>query len=381
MSDSRIGFVGGGMVARWHADVLASFPRATVAAIADIDAETRDEFTDAYDVDGAFEDYETMLEECDLDVVVVAVPNALHADVAVAALERGVHAFVEKPLADDLTAAERIRAAERESDATVAVGFMRPFESNVARVKEALDDGEFGEVYEVDLEYVRRRGIPAMGSWFTDPDAAGGGAAVDIGVHMLHLALHLLEFPAVETVSATTGAHFGGADYTSLKMWGEEAPADPDFDVEDHARALIRTADGATVHLNCAWASNREKSHRVRLLGDEAGVTLPLTREEATFHSTNHGGLSEETVEFPELAYDEGLEFHNAGSFTAQWRYFLRVVAGEREHTRNTVDEGIAVQRVLEALYRSADERREVRLDDLDVDVEAGGAAEARAGD
>ena len=357
-----IGFIGGGTVARWHADTLCSL-EANLVAVADISPDVRTAFANAYDIAERYEDYGRMLESETLDAVVVAVPNALHADCAIGALDAGVNVLCEKPLANTVENAERIAAAEARSDATVMVGFMRPFESHIAAAKEKIDRGELGDIYELDLEYVRRRGVPGRGSWFTDGEVAGGGAIIDIGVHMLHLGLHLLDFPALDTVTAQTGTHFGDKeDYTYLYMWGDES-GDGEFTVEDHARAFVRTEDGTTIHLRCAWAANCEPTHRVRALGDESGTTFSAGDDSLDVYSTEDGGLSDSTVQFPPLAADDALDFPNAGTFTAEWNYFADVISGEREHVRNTLEEGLAVQYLIDAIYESADAGEEVAIE------------------
>ena len=357
-----VGFIGGGTVARWHADTLASLD-ATLAAVADISPDVRASFAETYGVYERYEDYEQMLETEDLDAVVVAVPNALHADCAVAALDAGVNVLCEKPLANTVANAERIAAAEADSDATVLVGFMRPFESHIAAAKDKIDRGELGELYELDLEYVRRRGVPGLGSWFTSERAAGGGAVIDIGVHMLHLGLYLLDFPTLDSVSASTGTHFGDKEnYTHIHMWGDESK-EGEFTVEDHARAFVRTVDGTTIHLRCAWAANCDPTHRVRVLGDESGATFSAGDDSLDIYSTEDGGLSDNTVQFPPLSADDALDFPNAGTFTAEWNYFADVIAGEREHVRNTLEEGLAVQYLIDAIYESADAGEEVTVE------------------
>lgn len=163
MAMYQIGFVGGGSIADRHASTVLDLGH-TISAVADLDPEVQDEFARQYDVDAQYEDYQRMIAEADLDVVVVAVPNAIHADCAIAALEANTHVYVEKPLADTLPAAERIAEAEAESEAELIVGFKKPFEANVQAVCNCLDDDEFGSLYEVNVEWVRHRGIPQIGS-------------------------------------------------------------------------------------------------------------------------------------------------------------------------------------------------------------------------
>jgi predicted dehydrogenase len=347
----RIGFIGGGTIARWHAQRVTDLGH-TVSAVADIAPDVRKSFAEEYGADEQFEEYERMLAEANLDVVVVAVPNSLHADCAVAALESDTNVFVEKPMAATVEGAERIAEAESDSDSEVLVGFMKSFEATVDTIDNAVTAGEFGDIYEVNVEYVRRRGIPQIGSWFTRKDLAGGGAVVDIGPHMLHLALQVLDFPEIESVSATAGAHFGSKDdYTYLNMWGGDPTGDRTFDVEDHARAIIRTVDGTTIHINIAWASNREGVQHIQILGDEAGATIDPGKDSFEVHSTKHGSLSDDTRQPPSVDVYE-----------AEWSYFFDVLADEREHTRNTVGEGLTIQRVIDAIYRSADAGEEVEI-------------------
>ena len=353
MSATRIGFIGGGTIARHHADALAQLDR-SIAALADIDADTRRGFAADYDIDDTYPDHETMLREADLDVVVVAVPNKFHADCTIAALERDVDVFVEKPLATSYDSAAEIAAAERDSDGTVMVGFSLSFTSWFKGIEDRVSAGRLGNVYEVDAEYVRRRGIPQLGSWFTRKEIAGGGAMIDIGVHVLHLSLSLLGFPDIRSVSATTGSNFGTKnDYTYLDMWGGDPIENATFDVDDHTRALVHTEDGRTIHLHVAWASNSDPRHLLRVSGDEAGVTVRTGGgdPETTIHSTDGDALS--TAE---------LEHSPADPFVEEWRYFVDVVEGEREHTRSTVEEGLAVQELVDAIYESADRRTEITL-------------------
>ena len=351
MGEFQVGFIGAGSIARTHATRVEELGQA-VAAVADIDPEVRAEFAAEYGTTAEFEDYERMLAESDIDVCVIAVPNALHADCAVAALDAGVNVFVEKPLAATLSGAERVATAAAESDADAMVGFMKVFDGGAEAVDTAVKRGDFGDVYEVSVEYVRRRGIPQLGSWFTREELAGGGALIDIGPHVLHLALSLLGFPDIERVSASTGAHFGNRDdYTYLDMWGGDPTDDPEFTVEDHARAHVRTADGTTIALDVAWASNRDPVQRIQVLGDDAGATMVPEDDHFDVYGTRDGTLSTDTRRPP-----------RTDSFLAEWEYFFDVLRGERTHTRNTVSEGIAVQRLIDAIYRSADRGREVEV-------------------
>jgi predicted dehydrogenase len=353
MSEVRIGFIGGGTIANHHARAIDELD-GSITAMADVDPDARRAFATEYGVDETYGDYRTMLRDADLDAAVVAVPNALHADCTIAALEADVDVLVEKPLATSYDEATNIAAAERESEGTVMVGFSQAFNAWAAGLEERVSDGQFGDVYELDVEYVRRRGIPQLGSWFTRREVAGGGAMIDIGVHVLHLALRLLDFPDIRDVSATTGSYFGTKDdYTYLNMWGGDPVENATFDVDDHTRALIHAESGQSIHLHVAWASNTDPRQQLRIYGDEAGATVRTDGAdvETTVRSTDGDALS--TTE---------LEYSSADPFVEEWCYFLEVVEGERDHTRNTLSEGLAVQEIIDAIYESADRRTETAL-------------------
>jgi len=213
MDRLRIGFIGAGTIANWHAERVDNLGH-DIRGVADIDPTSRREFADQFDVPATYEDYKEMIAHSDLDIVVVSVPNSLHADCAVTALEADLDVFIEKPVADTLDAALTIEEAESESGGNVFVGFMKAFDPGIEAMCSMAGDGEFGDIHEVDIEYIRRRGVPQIGSWFTRKDTAGGGVVIDIGVYMIHLSLAFLGFPDLESVSATAGAYFGGEDYT-----------------------------------------------------------------------------------------------------------------------------------------------------------------------
>ena len=341
---TQVGFVGGGNIARTHAEALAPLD-AELVAVADVDPDARAHFEGKRDV-RSYTDHKRMLAEESLDVALIGVPNDCHADCATDVLEAGVDALIEKPLAHTLADAEQIAEVARGADATAMVGFTMVFKPTVQSTDDRIADGDFGDIYDIDLRYVRRRGIPQLGSWFTDRARSGGGALIDCGVHLLAVALYLLDWPEIDHVSAKTRSVFGTKDeYTYLDMWGGDPLPDPTYTVEDAARTLIHTKSGTSIHLDCAWASNRETETWMQLLGGQQGVTLDVHSEDATMYGDDRGELT-----------DTELHARETNIFRAEWRYFLDVVDGERDHEVNTIEHGLAIQRLIEMIY-SADER------------------------
>lgn len=358
MTDTaRVGFVGLGGRGTTHADALADLPH-RVAAGADVVAETRDAFEDRFGVP-TYEDFEEMYDDVSLDAVVVSTPNAFHAPAAVAALERDVAVLVEKPLADGVDAAERVVEAHGDSDAFCMVGFNNRFAAAPQLFVEQREAGRFGELRHVDATYRRRRGVPGHGSWFTDGDLSGGGALVDLGVHAIDLALYLLGYPDVESVTGVTRSDIGSRrDYADPDGWNEHWDTETDgaYDVEDEALAFVRTASGATFSLDVAWATNAEPEHGLEVRGTRAGAQLGIGGSDLTILGAEKGAVDHYE--------DVDLRGRTVQSDERQLATFLDGVLAGEAPDMNTVEEGLLVQRVIDAVYRSSEAGGPVDLAD-----------------
>jgi len=320
-----------------------------VAAGTDVVEEKRTAFEEEYGA-ATYEDAEAMLESETLDGVVVTTPNAYHAPAAIAALERDVTVMCEKPLADTLDNAERIAAAARESDAGAMVGFHSRFSTAGEVLADHREAGRFGEITHVEGSFIRRRGIPGVGSWFTAEELSGGGALIDIGVHLIDFALYLAGFPDPVEVSGTTRSEFGDReDYSDPDGWsGNWDTGQGTFDVDDSASAFVRCADGTTLSLEVAWATNREPDRTLRLRGTEAGAQCALAGDEVTILETGTGGVDH----YSDATLSGSLD---PSGHRAEIAYFADAVAAGEVPTRNSVDQALTVQRVIDAVYRSSE--------------------------
>jgi predicted dehydrogenase len=349
----RIGLIGLGSIGRHHATQLGDV-EATLVGGVDVDADARESFGEAYGIP-TFDDAASMYAETDAEAVVVATPNRYHEEYAVDALAAGRHVLVEKPLAHDLASAERIAAAAADAPGICMVGFNNRFRRPAKVLRSRIEAGELGEVRHVEAAYVRRRGIPARGSWFTSKAVAGGGVVVDLGVHAVDLALHFMGHPEVVEVSASTRATFGGReDYVAFDTWGVDSGPEG-VDVEDAASAFVRCADGRTISLETAWATNRPDSDVYHVRGTEAGARYERGAGELTIYGSGTGGddhLSDTVV------HTRDDEPHRD-----EQRAFVEAIrSGADEPPTNTVAEGLAAQRVLDAVYRSAAANRAVEV-------------------
>ncbi|GGL30563.1 oxidoreductase [Halarchaeum grantii] len=348
----RVGIVGLGGIGNHHAQRLTDLGEHLVGGV-DVVEDARNAFSGRWDVP-TYESYDD-LYEAGIDAVIVTTPNKFHEQYAVQALESGVDVLLEKPLANTLESAERIAAAAREAEGFCMVGFNNRFHPGVEVFKAEQAAGRFGDVMHVEANWVRRRGVPGRGGWFTTKEISGGGALIDIGVHIIDLALHFAGFPEVVEVSGETRAEFGGReDYTYLEMWGEDQ-AEISFDVDDSVTAYLRTESGASIALEVAWAANRPPKNEFSIQGTKAGASFDRESGELTVHETSDEGAPhhEDTV-----VETRDVDIHEA----EQECFFDAVRAGEAPE-RNTVEQGLQVQRVIDAIYRSSESGAAVRLD------------------
>jgi predicted dehydrogenase len=342
----KIGVVGLGM-GRAHIEGFRSHPHAEVVALCDIDTHRLGAAAHDFEIDQTFENFETMLDQSDLDAVSIAVPNFLHHPLALKAFEAGQHVLCEKPIAITVSQGEEMVAAAKQAGKKLMVNFAFRFFPSCQALKRQVDRGALGEVYFGRTLWHRRRGIPGFGGWFGTKEKSGGGSLIDIGVHRLDLALWLMGDPQPVAVSGAVYGHLGRE-----KAAGENQR----FDVEDMGCGLIRFDNGATLILETSWALNikEEEYTQTRLCGTSGGlmqklVFTPSHKETGEIYTEQEGHLHT-------LTYD-GSTCHVPSSYDE----FVNCIGEDRDPSV-TGEQAVKVQRIIEALYQSADSGREVRL-------------------
>ncbi|WP_247728572.1 Gfo/Idh/MocA family protein [Halovivax limisalsi] len=352
-SNVRVGIIGLGNIGQYHAERLLDHGVTLVGGV-DIAESARDRFERRYGVE-AMDQCDSLLDR--VDAVVVTTPNEYHEPYAVAALEQDVHVLIEKPLADSLESAERIARAAADSSAICMVGFNNRFSNTIQYLKHRIASGDFGQLSHVEANYVRRRGVPGRGTWFTHRKSAGGGAVIDLGVHAIDLALYLLDFPSLTEISGVTRSEFGRReDYVYLEMWGRDAGPST-FDVEDSASAFVRTVDDQTVSLEIAWATNRPPTHEFVVHGTDAAARFDLLDADLTIHTATTGGTN--------AFEDTSVRTRDVDTHQEEQAAFLDSIAAGSDDASN-VDEALTVQRVVDAIYRSSASGSAVAVDERD---------------
>lgn len=214
-----------------------------------------------------------------VDLAVVAVPNHLHCAVACQLLARGLAVFLEKPVCLSSVEADRLAAAEQSGGAVLLAGSAARYRTDVRalyRLAETL-----GQIRHVELAWVRARGVPDAGGWFTSRRLAGGGALVDLGWHLLDTVSPLLKSASFDQVVGTVSADFVN-NRTCRAVWRQDhaagLPCGDGGDVEDTARGFLVIEDGVSVFLRASWASHEARDvTTIKVEGTAGTATLRCT--------------------------------------------------------------------------------------------------------
>jgi predicted dehydrogenase len=256
----RLGFLGLGWIGQHRMRALMAEQACQVIVVADPSAEARSSAQQLAPGARAVATLEELLG-FELDGAVIATPSALHAQQAQALLERGIAVFCQKPLARTARETADVVAAARAADRLLACDLSYRHTKGMRRIRRCAVEGELGTIYAADLVFHNAYGPDKP--WFRDPALSGGGCMIDLGTHLIDLALWTLGFPRVERVTSRLYAQ-GRPLATGLA------------EVEDFAVAQLDLAGGAVVRLACSWnlAAGRDAVIEARFYGSRGGAAL-----------------------------------------------------------------------------------------------------------
>ena len=323
----RVGFLGVGWIGRHRMAAMLGAGAIEAVAIAepapDMAAEALKLAPGARLVDGL-----DGLLAAGVDGVVIATPSAFHAGQSIRALDAGAAVFCQKPLGRDAAEAAAVVAAARRADRLLSVDFSYRYTAGMQAIAPLVRDGALGQLFAVDLTFHNAYGPDKP--WFYDRAQSGGGCVMDLGVHLVDLALWALGFPDVDGAVAAQ-LHAGGQPLS--RGSGE---------VEDYATAQFRLANGVTVRLACSWRlhAGREAVIEAAFHGQNGGAALRNVG--GSFYDFTADRFSGTASEPLTAGPDEW-----GGRAAADWA--LRLAAGER--FRADAEELVRVARVLDAIY------------------------------
>jgi len=260
LSRPRLGFIGLGWIGAMRLEAAAGAGRAEIAALCDATPGRLESTAREYPAASCLASCDELVaraRELRLDGLVIATPNALHAPQTLAALDAGLAVFCQKPLALNAREAREMVEAARKADRLLGVDYSYRFTQGAQRLRERLARGELGRVFSLDTVFHNAYGPDKP--WCFDRRLSGGGALIDLGVHLIDLAFWLLDDPAVREVQ---GATFNAG-----------APLQ-DGAVDDCASVRIELEDGAVLTLAVSWNAHAGADCVIKatLLGTQGGA-------------------------------------------------------------------------------------------------------------
>ena len=346
--------IGAGGIGRGtHTPAYEKMDNVEIIAVCDIIEERAKLVAERLGAKDYFTDYKDVLKIEGLDFVDICTPNYYHSVIAIDALNAGINVFCEKPDAVSVEEAEKMKKAAEDSGKVLMVMRNNRYRGVSSYLKKFIANGDMGEIYAARCGWIRRRGIPGKGGWFTTKALSGGGPLIDLGVHMIDLAIWLMGNPRPVAVTGCAYTKFANNDVSdSVNSNYGDKNANGTFDVEDLAMGFIRFDNGACMQIEFSWASNIEiEQHFFEFRGDKAGASWTSRDNQLKIFSEKYGALENM---YPQTK--DTVQIHEANL-----RHFADVLLNGAE-PMFVPQQGVDMIKILEGFYKSAKEGREILL-------------------
>jgi predicted dehydrogenase len=332
----RVGLLGVGAIAQVvHLPVLSQLKDVELVGVGDSDQPRARAIAARFGIPHVFTRDEEAFASDMLDAIIVCTPTHLHESQSIAALQGGKHVLVEKPLAPTPEAVERVIRVAEASGRTLMIAMHNRYRPDTVALRPFAQGGELGHIFLTRGAWLNRKTRVVRPTWRHRKATAGGGVMMDLGVQTLDLCLWMLSYP--EIASVFTHLHY------------------PDgMEVEDTAGILVRLRNGSAISLTVSWSMVAERDrHYMRMLGTRgSGAIAPL----AVFKEVESGQMIDVTP-----TVNLGRENLYTASYRRELNHFVAVARGEVEEPLPR--EQIHIMQVVQAAYRSFEEKREVEVE------------------
>lgn len=356
MQKLRYGCIGAGKISDIkHLSNYSKMENVELISICDPNYKAAHLLAEKYGIEQVYSDYKEMLQKENLDFVSICTPTFSHAEIAVAALRAGCDVHSEKPLAVNSAQVADIINAKNESKRIVMVGLNNRFRNEHNFVKELAKNGDFGDIYHIRCGWVRRRGIPGRGGWFTNKELSGGGCLIDLGAHFLDLAMYFLDYPDPLTVTGETYSKFENNRSLSNSNWNPTVSQSGVYNVEDMATGFIRVKQNITIDFEFSWAANIEKQlNFYEIMGTKAGARYTNDNPSELGHVEIFSQMNDTCVNIkPDLKYPVPP--------MNEFQHFIDCIT-KREDTISTPEQAYKLLRIIEGAYESTQKHCEIKL-------------------
>ena len=343
MSDKkvRMGIAGIGAMGQGHVQAFTANPDSEVIAICDQSKEWLEHCKQQWKTKYAFTDWNDLVACHDVEAIAVCLPTIFHDPIAIAALRAGKHVLCEKPMAMTTAKAQAMADAASQSGRILMISYNQRFGGDIQFLKKYIDEGNMGEVYFVRTAWRRSMGVlpPAMlqratgeqysRNWFNEK-SMGGGAALDLGSHVVDLAMYLMGFPKLKQLLGMSYNKFL-PEFLAGKGVG--------YDADDHSVGFAVFENGASMQIEASYGSYIEHEKIIQAIyGDKGGACRESGQPVKLFtKSSGEYKTVIPTIDIPG---------------TRPMDHFVECIIEGRTPIV-TPEQGVAVTQVLEGIYKS----------------------------
>ena len=338
----KVGIIGSQFQADIHATSFQiAAEDAEVVAVSSPTPGNAAAFAKKFNIPRVFTDYREMLKEEDIEMVTIAAPNSLHAQMSIDCASAGKHIVCEKPLAMTVAEGEEMIASAKRHGVLLMYGEELVFTPKYRKAKEMADSGAFGQIHLVKQS---EKHFGPHSPWFWDVNRSGGGAFMDLGCHGIAFCYWFLGRPAMKSIYCQMGTHVHGAKTQA----------------EDEALCILEFENGAVALIENSWARRGGMDDRIEVYG-EAGVTyanLHMGNALPTYSENGYGYAVEKAPTTKGWTYPVYDELWNYGT-PQELSHFARCTRG-KETPQISGEDGLVVLRALCAGYASAGAGRKI---------------------
>jgi predicted dehydrogenase len=332
---TRIALIGAGNIAQSiHLPILAKLPGVEIVALCDRNKSKAKMLAERYKIPHVVREVSELLQIEVIDAVDICTSTDAHYEVAVACLEAGKDALIEKPLARSWQEAAMIDEMAKKHERKVMVAMNHRFRPDTITLKSIIERGELGAFHYIKAGWLKQRSNEQK--WLAQADRSGGGVMLDLGIVLIDLMLWLTSFPKVHSVRAVMQKH-------------------QTKNVEDFVTGFLNFADDTVAIFETSWTLQRpEELYYCNFFGDKGSAFInPLK-------VIRRKGNEFISAESPEATRSKTALYQK--SYQNELQHFINAVQG-LVPVASTTSEAVHRMRIIDALYASARERTEILLD------------------
>lgn len=333
MEKTKIAVIGlGGIAQVVHLPVLSKLGNVEICAVADINKNRLKTVSEKFSIVNQFFDYKELLATQDVDAVIITTPTNTHSEIAIECLKAKKHVLIEKPISRNLAEAKEIKAVARKNNKQVMIGMNLRFRPDAMLMKSLVSSGELGDIFYIRCGWLRKQSSEEK--WFLNKNKSGGGVIIDLGILILDLAMWIMNDHKMKSVTVQKYSH-------------------DTKDVEDSAVGLLRFDNNQVISFEVSWGLHSEwdKFH-LAAFGTKGTAHLNPLRA--------YKRLETNRIDYT-LAQPANSSNLFKKSYENELKHFIGMVR-ENNPVPSSCDDAVSLMRLLEAMYKSADSKKEVSL-------------------